>query len=120
MTEITKHVRFVLEQKPEKARGTMASIRLIDALKSPSRNLLDAKILLYPDYIQDYLIKDRCAQVVTDPQFSKQLKAFLAARTALMDSSLLKRVNDDTGVRIHRVLQCCGDSRAMGLRIHQK
>lgn len=94
-----------LEQRPDRARGTMASIWAIDALKSPSRSLLEAMIFLDPDCIQDYLMKDRCAQVVTDPHFPKRLKAFFAARAALMDSSLLKKVNDDTGVSIHRVLQ---------------
>lgn len=94
-----------LEQRPERARGTMASIWAIDALKPPSRSLLEAMIFLDPDCVQDYLMKDRCAQVVTDPHFPKRLKAYFAARAELMDSSLLKKVKDDTGVRIHRVLQ---------------
>ena len=94
-----------LEQRSERARGTIASIWAINSLKPPSRSLLEAMIFLDPDCIQDYLMKDRCAQVVTDPHFPKRLKAFLSARAALMDSSLLKKVNDDTGVRIHRVLQ---------------
>ena len=94
-----------LELRPERARGTMASIWAIDALKSSSRSLLEAMIFLDPDCIQDFLMKDPCAQAVTDPRFPKRLKAFFAARAALMDSSLLKKVNNDTGVRIHRVLQ---------------
>ncbi|KIW74479.1 hypothetical protein Z517_12419 [Fonsecaea pedrosoi CBS 271.37] len=94
-----------LEQRPARARGSIASIWAIDALTPSSRSLLEAMIFLDPDCIQDYLMKDCCAQVITDASFPRRLKGFFTARAALMNSSLLKTVNDDTGVRIHRVLQ---------------
>ena len=93
------------ERRVDRARGTMASIWAVEALKTTSRSLLEAMIFLDPDCIQDYLMRDACAQVISDTHFPKRLKAFFAARAALMDSSLLKKVNEDTCVRIHRVLQ---------------
>ena len=83
----------------------ITTIWVVDTLKPAARSVLELMIFFDSDYIPGYPLRDRCAQMVEDPRYPRTPSAFSKASAGLLDSFLLKTVNKDDGVRIHRTLQ---------------
>jgi hypothetical protein len=94
-----------LEPRRKTARGSIASIWAFDTLGPQAKSVLEVLIFLDPDSIQERLLLEDHAGLLSVPDFPKTKGEFFAARAELIQSSLIKRNEETREWWIHRVLQ---------------
>jgi len=86
------------------SQHSLLTIWALDKLSPPAKTLLDILTFLDPENIQEFILKDNLPGGLV-PGFPTTEPMYLAARTDLLASSLIKRHQKEGELEMHRLVQ---------------